>query len=166
MIKNVIILWMRIFLHKSFKYSQKTGERLCKFAGITSVASSSKVCNFITSWKMIKTPQYFVESPSPIKLTKNMQKTEVKSWPQFPFNICPNICRISTGCAFNPIQNGPFRGFLAHPLSSTDISIFSPEMTLWLWVTCILVIFLAIMIHSLLLPFAGLARIMCLKKHS
>ena len=42
----------------------------CAFAGITSLPSNSKLCKFITSLKLIKTPQNFVQGFFSIELIK------------------------------------------------------------------------------------------------
>ena len=45
------------------------------FAGMTSVTSNSKFCSFITSLKLIKTPQNFVQGSFSIKLIKTCHKS-------------------------------------------------------------------------------------------
>ena len=57
------------------------------FADMTSLASNSKLCNFITSLKLIQTPQNFVQVSFSIKLKKYVTKTDLKFWPQVPFKI-------------------------------------------------------------------------------
>ena len=49
----------------------------CTFAGITSLTLNSKLCNFITSWNLIKMSQIFARGPFPIKLTKICHENEV-----------------------------------------------------------------------------------------
>ena len=53
----------------------------CPFAVLTSLASNFKLNNFITSWKLIKTPQNFVQGSFSVNVTKYGIKTWVKFWP-------------------------------------------------------------------------------------
>ena len=50
--------------------------------GVGVIYVDLKICTFTTLWKMIKTPQNFVEGYS-IKSTKICKKAAVKFWPQF-----------------------------------------------------------------------------------
>ena len=52
--KNVRTLCLRFFLDKLARtYKKIRGEMLCKFAGKPSLRWNLKLCNFITSWKMM-----------------------------------------------------------------------------------------------------------------
>ena len=55
---------------------------------MTLLTSDLKLCNFITSWKLIKAPQNFVQGFSSIKLLKLCIITRISFWPQVPFNFC------------------------------------------------------------------------------
>ena len=76
MVKNTIKLCRRFFLQKVNKNIQKKtrSEMFCAFAGMTSLTSNLKLHNFITSEKLIKTPQNIVQGSFPVKLTKVYHK--------------------------------------------------------------------------------------------
>lgn len=80
-----IKLCKRFFSHKINKDMQiKPGMKFlhfCTFLGMTSLASDSNLCNFITSWELIKTLQI---SPQGHKNFYAI-KTKVNFWSQVPF---------------------------------------------------------------------------------
>ena len=87
MVKNTIKLYYRrCFIYKSNKNAQKTrGDIFYAFADMTSFTLNAKLCNFITSWNLIKAPQNFVQRSFSIQLTKIWYKNRGELWPQFPF---------------------------------------------------------------------------------
>ena len=57
---------------------KKTGMKMFyTLADMTSLTPNSKPCNFITLWKLIKTPQKFVQSSSSVQFKK---KSCHKNW--------------------------------------------------------------------------------------
>ena len=62
------------------------GEMFCALAGMTSLTLNPKLCNSLTSWNLIKTPQKFVHGFFLIKITKICHKS-IKFWPQVPFKF-------------------------------------------------------------------------------
>ena len=87
-VKDTITLFRKFIFHKiNKKFEKKTsGKMFCTFAGMTSLASNSKLCNFVTSLKLVKTPQNFVQGSFSIKLMKICHE-KVKFWSQVPFKI-------------------------------------------------------------------------------
>ena len=85
MVKTTIKL-CNFFFHKiSTTGAKKTrAEMFCKFTVVTSLAPNSKLCNFITSWELIKTPQNFLQDSFSIKSLKLCYKNGVSFWPQGP----------------------------------------------------------------------------------
>ena len=85
MVKNVIKPCQRLFLYNINKNMQKKsrGKIFFRFAGIISLISNPKLCNFITLWKMIKAPKTFLRF-FPCKISRDI-KTVMKLWPQTPF---------------------------------------------------------------------------------
>ena len=70
MVKMTIKLCKSFFFHKIPK-----DEMLWAFVGMTSFTLDSKLCDFITSWELNKTPQTLCKAWCAIK-------TEVDFWPQ------------------------------------------------------------------------------------
>ena len=82
--KNTIKLYYsNCFLHKSNKQCKENqGWHVLYIRGYDSHTQNVKLCNFITSWYLIKSPQNLL---SPYNQQKYDMKTGVKLWPQFPF---------------------------------------------------------------------------------
>ena len=88
-IQNFVTPWERSFsiiLTKNFR-RKTSGEMFCTFAGMISATPDSKLCNLMTSWKLIKTPQNFSQGFSPQNRKKYTIKTEAKLWHHVPFKI-------------------------------------------------------------------------------
>ena len=93
MVKNIKKLYhQRFFFHNINQSIAKTrNEMLATFMGMTSFMPNSKLCNFISSRKMIKTPHIFVKGFFPYEINnknekkkkKKKKKTGVEFWPQF-----------------------------------------------------------------------------------
>ena len=65
-----------VFSIKVTKTAKKSrGDMFHTFAGVTSHTLNAKLCNFITSWNLIKSPQNFAQRFFSIQLTKIWHKT-------------------------------------------------------------------------------------------
>lgn len=87
MLKTTIELRKRFYFHKiNKKNGKKTrNELFCSFAGMTLLTLGSKLCNFVTSWELIKTQKNFVQSSFFIKSLKSCYKNVVSFWPENNF---------------------------------------------------------------------------------
>ena len=99
MVKNTVkVYYRRCFLHKSTKKCKENqGWHVFYIRGMTSHTLNAKLCKFITSWNLMKSPQNFVQRPFSIQLTKIWHKNrgEALAWiplsnsslsyPQFQF---------------------------------------------------------------------------------
>ena len=78
----------RFFINKNNKNIQRKSRMKCFVHSRVwrhSLTLDSKLCNFITSWELIKTPQNFLQDSFSIKSLKLCYKNGVSFWPQGPF---------------------------------------------------------------------------------
>ena len=76
--QNTIKLFIGGFFSlKVTKNAKKTrGDMFYTFAGMTSHKLNAKLCNFITSWNLMRSPRNFVQRSFSIQLTKICQKRD------------------------------------------------------------------------------------------